>query len=95
MIIPNPNFKFTSGPVCVKSCPSKCSWLQFILTLSYILIGNLFELEDQCVESCPINYMSVTTANGTQQCIDCNGPCPKGVKHAFRIIYTSLYPNLK
>ena len=42
------------------------------------MIGNLFELEDRCVESCPINYMSVTTANGTQRCIGCNGPCPKG-----------------
>ena len=48
------------------------------IVIYYILIGNLFELEDQCVESCPINYMSVTTANGTQQCIDCGGPCPKG-----------------
>ena len=65
----------------------------FILTLSYILIDNLFELEDHCVESCPINYRSVTTANGTQRCIDCGGPHPKG-EHLFRI-FTCLCPHLK
>ena len=55
----------------------------------YILIDNLFELEDRCVESCPINYTPLTTANGTQRCIDCGGPCPKG-EHLFRIFYKSV-----
>ena len=40
-------------------------------------IDVLFEVDDLCLEQCPVNYMSVTT-NGTMRCINCNGTCPLG-----------------
>ena len=43
----------------------------------FIYIDVLFEVDDLCLEQCPVNYMSVTT-NGTMRCINCNGTCPLG-----------------
>ena len=37
----------------------------------------LFELDTNCIDDCPADYMSVTD-NGTLRCVQCDGPCEQG-----------------